>query len=93
MLSPSARAADPLADLTRLLNRLQQTVLRADAERERRLRASEYERRRVETVSTSCRHLEHLVCPGTVVANLRNYEEYNVRSVAASEDRPGRLGS
>lgn len=49
-LAPGGRAADPLTDLTRLLGRLQQTVLRADAERERRLRASEYERRRVDTV-------------------------------------------
>jgi hypothetical protein len=49
--APVARSADPLTDLTRLLNRLQQTVLRADAERERRLRASEFERRKVEKVS------------------------------------------
>ncbi|EAA27171.1 hypothetical protein GE21DRAFT_4480 [Neurospora crassa] len=43
-VTPVARPADPLTDLTRLLNRLQQTILRADAEREARLRASEYER-------------------------------------------------
>ncbi|KUI56250.1 hypothetical protein VP1G_03561 [Cytospora mali] len=33
-----------MVDLDRLLSRLQNTILRADAERERRLRASEYER-------------------------------------------------
>ncbi|KAI1327820.1 hypothetical protein F5Y16DRAFT_370384 [Xylariaceae sp. FL0255] len=35
---------DSLTDLTRLLARLQQTILHADAERARRLRTSEYER-------------------------------------------------
>ncbi|KAI1757824.1 hypothetical protein F4782DRAFT_525639 [Xylaria castorea] len=35
---------DSLTDLTRLLNRLQQSILHADAERERRLRTSEHER-------------------------------------------------
>ncbi|KAI0866939.1 hypothetical protein F4860DRAFT_455675 [Xylaria cubensis] len=35
---------DSLTDLTRLLDRLQQSILHADAERERRLRTSEYER-------------------------------------------------
>ncbi|KAI0448055.1 hypothetical protein F4803DRAFT_545578 [Xylaria telfairii] len=35
---------DSLTDLTRLLDRLQQSILHADAERERRLRASEHER-------------------------------------------------
>ncbi|KAK6952900.1 hypothetical protein Daesc_005197 [Daldinia eschscholtzii] len=35
---------DPLPDLSRLLDRLQANILRADAERERRLRTSEYER-------------------------------------------------
>ncbi|KAJ2973194.1 hypothetical protein NUW58_g8998 [Xylaria curta] len=35
---------DSLTDLTRLLDRLQQSILRADAERERRLRTSEHER-------------------------------------------------
>ncbi|KAK3391771.1 hypothetical protein B0T20DRAFT_362622 [Sordaria brevicollis] len=43
-VTPVTRPADPLTDLTRLLNRLQQTILRADAEREARLQASEYER-------------------------------------------------
>lgn len=45
--SPPTRQNDSLTELTRLLARLQQTVLRADAERERRLRTSEYERKRV----------------------------------------------
>ncbi|KAJ4425059.1 hypothetical protein N0V82_000341 [Gnomoniopsis sp. IMI 355080] len=36
-----------MADLDRLLGRLQQTILRADAERERRLRDSEYERQKL----------------------------------------------
>ncbi|KAI0851780.1 hypothetical protein F5Y00DRAFT_259270 [Daldinia vernicosa] len=35
---------DSLPDLNRLLDRLQENILRADAERERRLRTSEYER-------------------------------------------------
>ncbi|KAK3357227.1 hypothetical protein B0T25DRAFT_538596 [Lasiosphaeria hispida] len=47
--TPSTRHADPLTDLNRLLNRLQQTILRADAEREARLRASEFEREKVQT--------------------------------------------
>ncbi|CAN8096698.1 unnamed protein product [Discula destructiva] len=48
-LAPQARTqyTDPLADLGRLLSRLQQTLLRADAERERRLRNSEYERQKL----------------------------------------------
>lgn len=48
-LAPQAgtQAANPLADLDRLLGRLQQTILRADAERERRLRSSEYERQKL----------------------------------------------
>ncbi|KXX79019.1 hypothetical protein MMYC01_204300 [Madurella mycetomatis] len=44
MATPAVRHADPLTDLTLLLSRLQQTILHADAEREARLRASEYER-------------------------------------------------
>ncbi|OTB18016.1 hypothetical protein K445DRAFT_315774 [Daldinia sp. EC12] len=36
--------SDPLPDLNRLLDRLQANILRADAEREQRLRTSEYER-------------------------------------------------
>ncbi|KAJ4358791.1 hypothetical protein N0V85_009513, partial [Neurospora sp. IMI 360204] len=47
-VTPVARPADPLTDLTRLLNRLQQTILRADAEREARLRASDYEREKAQ---------------------------------------------
>ncbi|KAM7199072.1 hypothetical protein V8F20_005890 [Naviculisporaceae sp. PSN 640] len=39
---------DPLADLTRLLSRLQQTILRADAEREARLRNNEFEREKAQ---------------------------------------------
>lgn len=50
-LAPSSPQTDAFTDLTRLLSRLQQTVLRADAERERRLRTSEYERKKVGTVS------------------------------------------
>ncbi|KAI0597666.1 hypothetical protein F4775DRAFT_224188 [Biscogniauxia sp. FL1348] len=38
---------DSLTDLNRLLSRLQQSILQADAERERRLRTSEYERNKV----------------------------------------------
>ncbi|KAK0711582.1 hypothetical protein B0H67DRAFT_611635 [Lasiosphaeris hirsuta] len=47
--APSTRQADPLTDLNRLLDRLQQTILRADAEREARLRASEFEREKAQT--------------------------------------------
>ncbi|KAK3944284.1 synaptobrevin [Diplogelasinospora grovesii] len=53
----SPRTTDPLTDLTRLLSRLQQTVLRADAERERRLRTSEFERKRVEVNITYAQSL------------------------------------
>ncbi|KAI8634965.1 hypothetical protein F5Y19DRAFT_132148 [Xylariaceae sp. FL1651] len=42
---------DSLTDLTRLLGRLQQNILHADAERERRLRTSEYERNKAGIVS------------------------------------------
>ncbi|KAL2134272.1 hypothetical protein VTI74DRAFT_639 [Chaetomium olivicolor] len=42
--TPVSRRADPLTDLTVLLNRLQRTILLADAEREARLRDSEFER-------------------------------------------------
>ncbi|KAK3313815.1 hypothetical protein B0H66DRAFT_594642 [Apodospora peruviana] len=45
----ATRHADPLTDLTRLLSRLQQTILRADAEREARLRTSEFEREKAKT--------------------------------------------
>ncbi|KAH8895112.1 hypothetical protein GQ53DRAFT_744557 [Thozetella sp. PMI_491] len=48
-MAKATRPVDSLGDLTRLLSRLQQTVLRADAERERRLRTNEYERKKVET--------------------------------------------
>ncbi|KAI0486847.1 hypothetical protein F4859DRAFT_316011 [Xylaria cf. heliscus] len=44
---------DSLTDLTRLLDRLQQSILHADAERERRLRASEHERNK------ACINLEY----------------------------------
>ncbi|KAI1861149.1 hypothetical protein JX265_009768 [Neoarthrinium moseri] len=40
----SVSGPDSLTDLNRLLARLQQSILQADAERERRLRTSEYER-------------------------------------------------
>ena len=46
------RPAGPLRDLDLLVARLQVTVLRADAEREKRLRTCEFERKRVATVST-----------------------------------------
>lgn len=45
--SQTPKPSDPLVDLDRLLGRLQQTILRADAERERRLRTSELEREKV----------------------------------------------
>ncbi|KAK3301580.1 uncharacterized protein B0T15DRAFT_497300 [Chaetomium strumarium] len=43
-VAPIPRHAEPLTDLTLLLNRLQRTILHADAEREARLRDSEFER-------------------------------------------------
>lgn len=49
---PAARRTDPLTDLTVLLNRLQRTILHADAEREARLRANEFEREKAQAVST-----------------------------------------
>ncbi|KAK0636852.1 hypothetical protein B0T17DRAFT_587871 [Bombardia bombarda] len=48
MVSPSAHSADPLTDLTRLLDRLQQSVLRADQEYDARLRTSELEREKAQ---------------------------------------------
>ncbi|KAK0753056.1 hypothetical protein B0T18DRAFT_5877 [Schizothecium vesticola] len=47
--APMPRQADPLTDLNRLLYRLQQSILRADADREARLRADEFEREKVQT--------------------------------------------
>ncbi|KLU89081.1 synaptobrevin, partial [Magnaporthiopsis poae ATCC 64411] len=48
-LTAAARPVDPLAELNRLLSRLQQSTLRADAERQQRLVASEFERRKADT--------------------------------------------
>ncbi|KXJ94471.1 hypothetical protein Micbo1qcDRAFT_231954 [Microdochium bolleyi] len=45
----SSTTTESLADLTRLLGRLQQNILYPDAARERRLRTSEYERNKAET--------------------------------------------
>lgn len=42
--------SDSFVDLDRVLARLRQTILQADAERERRLRTSEYERTKAEVV-------------------------------------------
>ncbi|KAL6414722.1 hypothetical protein AUP68_01254 [Ilyonectria robusta] len=42
------------SELGHLLLRLQQTILHADPDRERRLRTSEFERARVAAVSTHC---------------------------------------
>lgn len=49
----SVSGPDSLTDLTRLLDRLQQSILHADAERERRLRTSEYERNKAGIVSAA----------------------------------------
>ncbi|KAK4465727.1 hypothetical protein QBC42DRAFT_260815 [Cladorrhinum samala] len=46
--SPATRNADPLNDLTILLNRLQRTILHADAEREARLKENEFEREKAQ---------------------------------------------
>ncbi|KAK0646675.1 hypothetical protein B0T16DRAFT_429470 [Cercophora newfieldiana] len=56
--SPVSPSADTLTELNRLLNRLQQTILRADAEHEARLRANEYERERVQQ---NVRHAQSLL--------------------------------
>ncbi|KAK0623280.1 hypothetical protein B0T14DRAFT_426226 [Immersiella caudata] len=56
--APVAKPADTFTDLNRLLDRLQQNILRADAEREARLRASEYERERVQQ---NIRHAQSLL--------------------------------
>lgn len=48
--SPNTRRANPLTDLTLLLSRLQRTILHADAEREARLRTSEFEREKAQAV-------------------------------------------
>lgn len=56
--SPIVRHADNLTDLNRLLTRLQQTIVHADAEREARLRASEYERQKVQQ---NIRHAQSLL--------------------------------
>ncbi|KAJ1335371.1 unconventional SNARE in the endoplasmic reticulum protein 1 [Microdochium nivale] len=47
--SNSSTTIESLADLTRLLSRLQQSIMYPDATRERRLRTSEYERNKAET--------------------------------------------
>lgn len=50
VVSPAPRRGDPLTDLTLLLSRLQRTILHADAEREARLRESEFEREKAHAV-------------------------------------------
>lgn len=49
-VASAPRRADPLTDLTLLLNRLQRTILHADSEREARLRESEFEREKAKAV-------------------------------------------
>ncbi|KAK4106742.1 hypothetical protein N658DRAFT_461612 [Parathielavia hyrcaniae] len=46
--TPMPRRADPLTDLSMLLNRLQRTILHADADREARLKESEFEREKAQ---------------------------------------------
>ena len=48
--TPVPRRADPLTDLSLLLSRLQRTILHADAEREARLKESEFEREKAHAV-------------------------------------------
>ncbi|CAJ2506053.1 Uu.00g001830.m01.CDS01 [Anthostomella pinea] len=54
-ITPRRSVSNPnsLTDLNRLLARLQQSILHADAERERRLRSSQYERNRVGTLANT----------------------------------------
>lgn len=49
-LAPSASPEKGAAELSQLLHRLDQTILHADQDRERRLRASEFERARLNSV-------------------------------------------
>ena len=59
---------DPLSDLNRLLNRLDQTINHATAEQERRLRRDEFERTRVrydiDAARTALERIEQDVLPG-----------------------------
>lgn len=50
----AASGPDSLTDLNRLLARLQQNILQASAEQERRLRTSEYERNKASIVGRPC---------------------------------------
>jgi hypothetical protein len=53
--TPSFRQrVDPLTDLSLLLSRLQRTILHANAEREARLRSSEFERAKAQAVGARC---------------------------------------
>lgn len=58
----SVSGPDSLTDLTRLLDRLQQNILQADAERERRLRASEHERNKAGIVSAAATYCYYIFC-------------------------------
>lgn len=49
----ASQSPDSSAELSRLVQRLQQSVLYADHDREKRLRSSEYERSRVGVVRLS----------------------------------------
>ncbi|KAK4193605.1 hypothetical protein QBC35DRAFT_1348 [Podospora australis] len=55
--APATRNADPLTDLNLLLSRLQRTILHADAEREARLKESEFERAKAQTNINHARSL------------------------------------
>lgn len=55
--SPAPRSGDLLTDLNLLLSRLQRTILHADAEREARLKESEFERAKAQTNINHARSL------------------------------------
>ncbi|KAL8373828.1 hypothetical protein RB599_000843 [Gaeumannomyces hyphopodioides] len=71
----TARAVDPLAELNRLLSRLQQSTLRADAERQQRLVASEFERRKVDTALSVKVHARRQALQATLNQNRELIDE------------------
>ncbi|KAK0748857.1 hypothetical protein B0T21DRAFT_421242 [Apiosordaria backusii] len=68
--------SDPLTDLTLLLNRLQRTILHADAEREARLKESEYEREKALRNITYARSLLTKVEQDTLAIKIHARRQY-----------------
>lgn len=63
--------SDSLVDLDRVLSRLRQTILQADAEREKRLRTSEYERTKAEVVRSNPPSLVSSYCLFAVLSSFQ----------------------